>query len=105
MCPSFLKGDYNQSCAICGFDYKHSQLRKNWKGLWVCDVDYDKKPLQFEPTIFPRNEGAAKSVVYNQDSTPSTVVLASAYIIPASGKWDDLGAIWENYTGTWDSYS
>ncbi len=28
-------GDYNAICDVCGFEFKASKMRKNWKGLFV----------------------------------------------------------------------
>ena len=32
----YKKGDWNASCDRCGFDFKASELRREWQGLMVC---------------------------------------------------------------------
>lgn len=39
-------GDWNAICDICGFKYKASQLRKNWKGQMVCEQDWETRHPQ-----------------------------------------------------------
>ena len=44
----YKKGSWNCLCDICGVQYKADQLRKNWKGLYVCPSDYEtRQPLEF----------------------------------------------------------
>lgn len=45
----YLKlGDWNAVCDICGFRFKASQLRKNWKGEYVCRDDFElRHPQEF----------------------------------------------------------
>lgn len=42
----FIKHDPRATCQICGFDFNRSQLRKNWRGLWVCAEDYEARNAQ-----------------------------------------------------------
>lgn len=42
----FKKHDPRSTCQICGFDFNRSQLRKNWRGLWVCPQDYEPRNAQ-----------------------------------------------------------
>ena len=39
-------GDFNAHCAECGAKFKGSQLRKNWKGFWVCARDWEPRHPQ-----------------------------------------------------------
>lgn len=39
-------GDYWTNCAICGFDYLRSDLKKNYNNLLVCDKDYEEEHIQ-----------------------------------------------------------
>lgn len=39
-------GDFNAVCAVCGFKYKGSELRKRWDGVYVCDKDYEPRHPQ-----------------------------------------------------------
>jgi len=39
-------GQWNAICDICGFKYKSGQLKKNWRGLWVCEKDWEARNPQ-----------------------------------------------------------
>lgn len=44
----YKPGDWNAICDICGFRFKASQLRKNWKNEMVCADDYETRhPQEF----------------------------------------------------------
>lgn len=36
-------GDWKATCDICGFDFHASDLRKNWRGLYVCKKDFEPR--------------------------------------------------------------
>lgn len=42
----YKPGDYNAICDICGFEFKASQLRKNWKGLFVDKACFEPRHPQ-----------------------------------------------------------
>ena len=42
----YKKGTYNAVCDICGFEYKADEMRKNWKGLYVCKKDFETRHPQ-----------------------------------------------------------
>jgi len=45
---TYRAGVWNAACAICGFKFKSDKLRRNWKGFYVCDRDYEpRQPLDF----------------------------------------------------------
>lgn len=46
----YVKGDWNAICDICGFEYKASKLKENWKGQRVCEKDFETK----HPQMFVR---------------------------------------------------
>ena len=41
--PSF---DYWMRCDVCGFDYRRSQMRQRWDGLWTCHKDWEPRHPQ-----------------------------------------------------------
>lgn len=44
----YKAGDWNAICDICGFRFKASRLQKNWKGLMVCEADWETRhPQEF----------------------------------------------------------
>lgn len=47
----------NAVCDVCGFEYKHSELRERWDGLRVCETDWElRHPMDFQR--IPRTEKA-----------------------------------------------
>lgn len=50
---NFILGDSNAICDECGFQYKHSQLRKRWDGAMVCDKDWEARHPQDSIKIKP----------------------------------------------------
>jgi len=50
----FALGDSNGVCDVCGFDFKHSTLRKRWDGAMVCGKDWEARHPQ--DMIKPRSE-------------------------------------------------
>lgn len=46
--PGYQPGNYWMVCDRCGFDYRRSEMKKEWTGLWVCKADWDPRhPLDF----------------------------------------------------------
>jgi len=44
----YKKGDWSAVCDRCGFEFKSSQLKKTWDGLWVCHNDFEiRHPQDF----------------------------------------------------------
>lgn len=49
------KGKYAKAqCPICGLDKKYTDLRKDWRGAWVCKDCVDMKPFHPTPKPDPR---------------------------------------------------
>lgn len=42
----FILGDSNSICDVCGWKFKHSQLRKRWDGAMVCSADWEPQHPQ-----------------------------------------------------------
>lgn len=71
---AYVKGKVRAICDRCGFEYRLSELRKEWTGLMVCAKDYDIRPPEMTPPIV-KAEGVPKhnSRPDNQvDNTPNT---------------------------------
>jgi hypothetical protein len=43
----WVPGTFKRECDICGFDYLRSELRENYKGLIVCDKDWEEEPREW----------------------------------------------------------
>lgn len=43
---TFKSGQWNAVCDVCGFEYKSSELKKDWRGLWVCSEDFEYRNEQ-----------------------------------------------------------
>lgn len=46
----YVKGEWNAICDICGFQFKASELKENWKNQRVCKDDFEGK----HPQMFVR---------------------------------------------------
>ena len=44
--PPYKPGDSYAICAVCGFRFYHSQLKKDWRGLLVCKEDFEQRHPQ-----------------------------------------------------------
>ena len=42
----FILGDSKACCDVCGFHFKHSDLRKRWDGAMVCTKDFELRHPQ-----------------------------------------------------------
>lgn len=51
------ENERNAVCAVCGFVYKHYDLKKRWDGAMVCEKDFESRhPMDFQRV--PRTEKA-----------------------------------------------
>jgi len=41
-----ILGQWNALCDVCGFEFKSSELKKDWRGLMVCSQDYEQRHPQ-----------------------------------------------------------
>ena len=84
----FKKGDWNADCERCGFEYKASQLKKEWTNLMVCRDCWEPR----HPQDFVKGVKDDSSVPWtNQDGTDSTVD-TSGWVTPdtvPSGTFDN----------------
>ncbi len=42
----FKPGDHNAICFECGGKFKASELKKHWKGYYVCERDWEPREAQ-----------------------------------------------------------
>lgn len=42
----YKSGDHNAICDRCGMEYKATELKKTWDGLWVCSKDFEVRHPQ-----------------------------------------------------------
>jgi hypothetical protein len=65
-------GTYGQ-CDRCGFEYRLSELRKEWTGLMVCKADFDPRPRELGPlSVKPEGVPLPNARPENDDDTPNT---------------------------------
>ena len=70
----FKKGDWNADCERCGFEYKASQLKKEWTNLMVCRDCWEPR----HPQDFVKGVKDDSSVPWtNQDGTDSVINICS----------------------------
>ena len=59
----FLRlGDYNAQCYECGRKFKFGDLKRHWKGYYVCSQDWEER----QPQDFVRGSSDAQTVPYAQ---------------------------------------
>ena len=75
---SYASGKYAVAiCDRCGFQYKYSQLRKEWTGFRVCAECYEPKSPQLEP---PRTLSDPEALQYPRPSVPASAVAGSGIV-------------------------
>jgi len=57
MSSKLILGQWNALCDRCGFEFKGSQLKREWTGLMVCPEDYEadhpQKYIRVQPDGLP----------------------------------------------------
>lgn len=46
---NYIKGDFNAICDQCSLQFKGSELRKMWNGLYACKDCWEARPLYETP--------------------------------------------------------
>lgn len=71
---TYKSGAVKAICDRCGFEYRLSELRKEWTGLMVCRADYDPRPPEMTPPrVTAEGTSLPNSRPDNQtDNTPNT---------------------------------
>lgn len=54
----YIPGDFYRVCAYCGQKYRQSQMRKDWKGDYLCPKDWEPR----HPQDFVRGKKDRQSV-------------------------------------------
>jgi len=90
------KGDWNGICQRCGFEFKFSELRKTWDGLWVCQDDWEPRQPQDYVRGLPDNQ----SVPVTSPESPDTFEAFFSTILTQAASSGDL-SIQVASTPTW----
>lgn len=70
----FLKlGDHNAQCFECGRKFKFSQLKRHWKGYYVCEEHWEVR----QPQDFARGSTDNQTVPYAQPQPDPAFALDS----------------------------
>ena len=77
----YAKGQHNAICDRCGFEYKSSQLKKEWTNLMVCrdcweprhEQDFVKGVKDDQSVSWTRAEGADVETDTSGWATPTSV--------------------------------
>ncbi len=72
----FAQGDYNASCFECGRKFKASELKKHWKGYYVCPEHWEPR----HPQDFVRGIADVQAVPWAQP-LPADVYVATPLAI------------------------
>lgn len=81
-------GDHRATCDICGFDFHASDLRKNWRNLYVCKKDFEpREELDFlrgipdDPSVpWTRPDTVPAALEYNGDVSKTVIAGTNANI-------------------------
>ena len=65
--PAYRSGDHFMLCAICGFRFFRSELRKNYRGFFVCDRDFELRHEQ-ETIRVPVDKISVPDVLHETDT-------------------------------------
>lgn len=74
----FKKRDPKSCCQLCGFDFNRSQLRKTWRGTWVCPECWEPRNAQ----DFVRGVPDPQKVRGGAVPEPQDVFISSTFITP-----------------------
>lgn len=79
--PGYQAGNHWVECQVCGFDYRHDQMRLRWDNLIVCPKDFEtRQPQDF---VRAREDRITPGGLINPPtSTDSTVDKSSASTVP-----------------------
>lgn len=69
----FALGDWNAACFECGRKFKASQLRKHWKGYYVCENHFEPR----HPQDFVRGVPDIQTVPWSQPQTDTLTYVCS----------------------------
>lgn len=72
----WISGDWNAICDICGFQFKASELRENWKKQRVCKDDFETR----HPQEFVRTRPETNTVPWSRPDDEQGVITLS-YLI------------------------
>jgi len=79
----YQPGNYRFICQVCGFEYRWTQIKKRWDGLWVCEKDYEER----HPQDFVRGRKETLSV---PESSPDITIQERTTTLASSASEDDL---------------
>lgn len=72
--PGWRPGDYWMVCDICGFDYRRSQMKQRWDGLWVCGADWEPRhPQDFVKGVPDRQNPPVVRPAVDTETTTTTL--------------------------------
>lgn len=83
---SFVSGEWEVFCDVCGFKFKASQLRKQWDNLMVCSADFETR----HPQDFVRASVDKMAVPWSRPETTDVYVVQQCTFngtcaVPATG--------------------
>lgn len=108
--PGYIPGDYWMVCDRCGFDYRQSEMRQTWDGLWVCQKDWEPRhPQDFVKGIPDHQEVPVARPAESQTQATTTLLGArttgETYVNLASTSgislWGTIGISLDNGLVQW----
>jgi hypothetical protein len=83
---SYIAGNWNAICDVCGFKFKASEMRKRWDGLMTCAHDFE----QDHPQKYLRVKEDKTSVPWVR-TRPADVFVAVCFLDDQSA-YADMGS-------------
>jgi hypothetical protein len=74
---SYAPGGTRALCDRCHFEYRLSELKREWTGLMVCRADYDPRPAELKaPRVKPEGLPKPNARPEFDDEAPNTTTQA-----------------------------
>jgi len=96
--PGYIPGDPWYQCDRCGFDYRQSEIRKQWDGLMVCGKCWEPR----HPQDFVKGVKDHQAV---KDARPAPVIALSNTTMAVAGSKGDKSIVVTSATNIADSDS
>ena len=71
-----ILGQWNVVCDVCGLKFKNTDLRQDWRGLWVCHKDYEPK----HPQLYIKVPKDDPSVPWARPDNDTNVTAPACYL-------------------------
>lgn len=89
---TYKHGEWNAECDVCGMQYKSSELKKRWDGLYVCEKDFETEHPSDKFKFPKEKEGIEWVRGDDTDTTPDPVDEVLGEELVSSDSFTDISA-------------